>query len=405
MRIQPLEDEDMHCSARQSESPGDAALPGAMPRRTFFLGAASVSSFALLAAAGAVVCRRRFASGHSAPLVRDFPIPLQLRYPPLACPLSAAEREALTDRLQLDDDADLADWLHWLRVFGRPGTPACRQAQAMAIVNELTSVNRLIRRFRRPAALVRTDAGARYLHKSSGRERDKEVEKPTHAFQMTELFAEMGLSATQPLDIDGRPANVGDLIRECMASAQTRKIPSVDFEWSVAALALYVSPGAPWCNRWGEPLSLDELTRFVLEIPVEKYCCLGTHMLSTFGIVAQAHRECPILTRPVERAIANECRRLAHTLQQTQSADGSWTGDWAGQHLPFKRQPWWPIHVTGHLLEAQLLLPAEWRIPPSCFEKAALYLANALRRVTTRDVRQNYCSHSHAAGVLLEWPT
>jgi hypothetical protein len=129
-------------------------------------------------------------------------------------------------------------------------------------------------------------------------------------------------------------------------------------------------------------------------------------MVSTLAILLQVNAETSILRPQVATKMRDVCLKLSRTLQDTQRSDGSWSDGWSsGTAIRPIQQEWWPVHVTGHLLEAQLLLPTDIRASSTRLRRAGKFLYAALGDAIPDDVKRHYCPYSHAAKVLLDWPT
>jgi len=202
--------------------------------------------------------------------------------------------------------------------------------------------------------------------------------------------------------IGDETACVKDIVRDCLLNTQARDVSGQDLEWAITTLVLYLAPTRFWEHRWGETVTFDDFARHLLERPVGHYACIGTHKLSALAVVLQVHERCSIVAPGIAEELREECRRLSGVLCQTQQRDGSWTEAWAGVRMIRTPAPWMTLHATGHLVEAEMLLPADCRVPGECLERAGAYLAREFARATESTVASLYCPYSHAAHALCQ---
>ncbi len=93
-------------------------------------------------------------------------------------------------------------------------------------------------------------------------------------------------------------------------------------------------------------------------------------------------------------------------IESRQQPNGAWRFDWTkGSVLEAEDLGLdvgtAEVHITGHLLETQLYLPEDLRIPAACAGRALKYLSEAYLRSSDEEVFKYYCPYSHAGGVLL----
>ncbi len=87
-------------------------------------------------------------------------------------------------------------------------------------------------------------------------------------------------------------------------------------------------------------------------------------------------------------------------LESTQHDTGAWQRDWSTKPQ-LKARENDDVHMTGHILEAQLYLPVELRISSASASSGLHFLARAFLNLDDQIVFSNYCPYSHAGRVLL----
>ncbi|MGO8745186.1 MAG: hypothetical protein ACLQNE_04275 [Thermoguttaceae bacterium] len=208
-------------------------------------------------------------------------------------------------------------------------------------------------------------------------------------------------STTALATADGR-FTLEAAVRDCLANVQIREASRQEPEWKSQVLAYYLPPVCSWQNRWGEWITLEKWTQFLLERDVSRFCCGGTHLLDSLALILQADSQCGVLSANVARRVRGRCQECARMIESTQHPSGAWGSDWArGDDL--KKEPWIQILVTGHILDAQMYFPEDVRISSRCAGRALTYLAQVFANCNDRQVFEEYCPYSHAGRVLLEY--
>lgn len=335
--------------------------------------------------------------------VRRVPIKLRTYYPAMIAPYPPGVHNQVAGKLGSWEGMSISYLVHWVHLF--EGGLVARRAdtdEIAAVVATLTDTRALERRFGEPASLVKTPSGVRYLA-SRGDPRFPASSYLLHAYQMLATFAEIGLSTETPLTVADTKYSIADLVADCTANLQLREVSGLEPEWAATALALYLPPAKSWRNRWGERLGFDSLANFLLQRPLEKYSCYGTHMHLALAVLAQAHEKFPILSQGAIRGIGEKYRAMNRTLERTQRPDGSWDGNWMGEGSTRIEEPWVPVQITGHVMECQSLLPPSWQVGAASFRKAIAYLADAIIEADSSRIRTDYCPFSHAGRAVLGW--
>ena len=334
--------------------------------------------------------------------IRRVPVEVVSYFPPARCTLSRDAEVRIAEKLRMREDMSYSDILHWLRVFAGQGSTRCPAGQVEQVLGEFTDSVRLGRRFGAPSALVRTPHGARYLTAPASAPAESRRARALHAYQTPAVFGEIGVASDLAIGVGGTTGSVAELVSDCLLNFQLREVSEFEPEWATTVLALYLPPVDSWENRWGEWVTFDSMASFLVERDIGRFACQGTHLLSALGLLLQVNQRFSLLSRSVARKVADVCRRLSQTtLPDHLQADGSWGGDWTGDAPHVAVKPWHAVHITGHIMECQILLRPEHQAPAYCLERALRFLVQAMNEVTSSDVARAYCPYSHAGRVLL----
>ena len=294
-----------------------------------------------------------------------------------------------------------SDLLHWLRMFGVPHSPEHQAEPTLKVVSLLTDASRIKQRYGQPGIIAPTKDGVRFLSGRSAVEL-KATSRPTHPYQELAVFGDIGLRSTTALaTADGR-FTLEAAVRDCLANVQIREASRQEPEWKSQVLAYYLPPVCSWQNRWGEWITLEKWTQFLLERDVSRFCCGGTHLLDSLALILQADSQCGVLSANVARRVRGRCQEY-RTNDRIDSASQRGLGLRLGEGRRPQKEPSIQILVTGHILDAQMYFPEDVRISSRCAERALTYLAQVFANCNDRQVFEEYCPYSHAGRVLLEY--
>jgi hypothetical protein len=380
----------MNCWPSKSSCTRRAALGGVA------ITAASVAGFRWL---------RGRSSGEDGS-VPDPRTPWQLTPTPsaVASPAGPQQARAIEHKIRLRPDMSFGALLHWLRVFGTGPLAAANRVQVADVLEDLTHVEKLERRFGARSALMRTPYGLRYSF-TDPRSPTSLQERVRHAYQPLAVFAELGIPTNCPLVTPDRVGTVAELIRDCLQNFQLRDVEDIEPEWACAAIALYLPPVTNWQNRWGDPITFDELTRFLLRrLPQAGAACAGTHALFTAAVLMQMHQRFSLLNSSTVARLDDLFATTTAALARAQRPDGSWGGDWSGRGSLYAESTDLALLVTGHVLEALMYAPPDHRVRDEVVARALKFSLKAIEAASEADVANGYCPYSHVARVLLHWP-
>ena len=329
--------------------------------------------------------------------------PLHMRVYPFSIrwdePTRARVRQLVCDRLRYRTELSVSDQLHWLQVFGVPGSAYFQDAPRMAAIGLLTNAEQIARQFGQKDEIVVTESGIRYLSALSGIELVA-ASRPAHPYQELAAFGRCGLASSTAIRTLSGQFTLRDVLHDCLSNLQLRENDRQQPEFATAALAHYLPPADRWRNRWGEEITLEQWTQYLLERDVSKYCCNGTHLLHSLGLMLQVQARFALMSDRQTQHLRDKCQGFVRDLERSQHSDGAWRADWTpGAHDRVYESL--AVHMTGHILEAQLFLPIDLRIHDRAAQAGIQFLVRAFEESTDRQVQAEYCSYSHAGNALL----
>ncbi len=351
------------------------------------------------------------ASGVAWPLWRAREAPLRVRERPLKFSLlpfghvestfDPAVLDVVRQRLRVSPQMAFSDLLHWLRIFAVQASPEYLAASSRDALALLTDARRIEERYGQAGVIVPTKNGVRFLSRLSGLDL-KSNSRPSHPCQELAIFGEIGLPSSTTITTAVGDFSLKDAIRDCLRNLQVREAMCQEPEWATQVLVHYLPPVRSWRNRWGEELTFERWTEFLIDRDVARYSCGGTHLLHSLALILQANSQHPVLSRDLAERVRRVCVNFSRTIEATQHSDGAWRSDWRQANVIGEQYARSGVHLTGHILESQLYLPKDLRISDRAAGLALRYLAGAYRISDEQVVSDEYCYYSHAGFVLLQ---
>lgn len=327
-----------------------------------------------------------------------------LRIPPLVkgiLPLSKMECSWVQQQIQppYEDKVPAAAGYHLLRVRGRQGRFHHRNFQTGDDFLALLTDSRKSAAYYGQPTLIRTRTGIRFPIRDSSRN-DGGTE--LHRDQCLAAFAELGLPLSLLLKVDEQSYFLREALKDSLANFHLQQ---KELAWTGLAYALYLPPGREWTNRFGERFSFDDLVIALIERPLHKESCGGSHLLYTLTVLCRADRAVPILTDPVRSRLHDWLHSLVKTAVRTQQPDGTWAIDWYRRLLHDPKD--WNYNpsvnrliITGHVAEWLLYLPEDLQPPVETYRRGAQWLYQELKKASPKQQWAWICPFSHAACVV-----
>jgi len=327
-----------------------------------------------------------------------------LRIPPLVkgiLPLSEKERSWVYQQIQppYEDKLPAAAGYHLLRVHGQQGRFHHRDFQTGNDFLALLADSRKSAAYYGQPTLIRTRTGIRFPIQDGSRN-DGGTE--WHRDQCLAALAELGLSLSLSLRVDEQNYFLREALKDSLANFHLQQ---KELAWTGLAYALYLPPGREWANRFGERFSFDDLVIALIERPLHKESCGGSHLLYTLTILCRVDRAIPILTDSVRSRLDDWLHKVVQAATQTQHPDGTWPIDWyrgllrdpkAWNYVPGVDR----LVITGHVAEWLLYLPEDLQPPVETYRRAAQWLYQEFKKASPKQHWARICPFSHAACVV-----
>lgn len=219
--------------------------------------------------------------------------------------------------------------------------------------------------------------------------------------------AEIGLPANTNVWSSSKHGTLADVIAESVASFD----PDQETEWTLEAFVRYLAPQQQITNRFGDTYSFSAMLNKLLDRPIGRGTCYGTHVPYCVIAVLRVNEVEPFLDRKTVRRAEQYLKRVANLLEKCQNEDGSWPSRWASGVLPDpaeadSRLKFWQseaarsMYTTAHHLEWVALAPAHLRPSRRAITTAASYFCREMQRLPIETLMYNYLPLSHGARAL-----
>jgi hypothetical protein len=220
-----------------------------------------------------------------------------------------------------------------------------------------------------------------------------------HCDQLLKVMGEIGLPSGTQINLhDGDKATLNDVIRASLAEF------SIDheLEFTTIAYCRWLPPRKEWVDRNGQRYTFNALCQKILDQPVGKGACCGTHALYALVTMLRVDEIYDILSDKNRNRIRTRLRDVCHILETNQSTEGAWFEGWPGRNQPgADNETFQAIWVTGHQLEWIALAPRDLRPKRESISKAAQLLARIIPQHVVGTIENNYDAFSHAARALV----
>lgn len=184
----------------------------------------------------------------------------------------------------------------------------------------------------------------------------------------------------------------------------------VEYEWSAAALAMFLPPSNGWTTSEGQRIDFDVIARRMMREELPRGVCFGNHRMYTLTLFLRVDDEHHILSPEGRAEVTSFLIDKTQKLVQHQHADGYWDGKWpvqaassgqtnnsSGDVLTDR------ILATGHALEWWAMAPAECHPPRETLAKAGQWMVRTIEGLTPEQVDNYYTFLTHAGRALALW--
>ena len=229
-----------------------------------------------------------------------------------------------------------------------------------------------------------------------------EYRAETHFGKLTMLMGLANIPLSTPVTTSsGRVGAIADILQDTIMNFGWEQ----ELEFVGCSLAYWLPPERSWTNKFGETFTFDELMERLLDEPLGKGCCAGTHVLYTVMTLLRVDEQVPILEPKIRAKAETWFKRVVTVLEKTQQEDGTWRRDWGetGQKgYLYGDSVLDNITIIGHHLEWMGLAPERFRVSQQTIQKSVVTLVEQIEQQPPLEHRAFKsilpCSH---AGVAL----
>ena len=233
----------------------------------------------------------------------------------------------------------------------------------------------------------------------------------SHIDHLVGTLAEIGTPLDFPVSTKMKKGNVGELLQNALRSFSLNQR---EYEWTVLALAFYVTDGGDWASFEGQNLNFDMLAKRMMRQQQPQGVCYGQHRLYSLTMLiridqqirADANRK-GLLSAEMSSQVYAYLMSNTKQLFKSQSLEGYWDGNWPDQRLaipdPQSDELSRRVLATGHTLEWWAMAPEELLPPRETIVRAAQWLAKTIIEMDQQQIRKNYTFLTHAARSLALW--
>jgi hypothetical protein len=152
-----------------------------------------------------------------------------------------------------------------------------------------------------------------------------EYRAETHFGKLTMLMGLTGVPLSTPVTTaSGRVGTIADILQDTIMNFGWDK----ELEFVGCSLAYWLPPEKSWSNKFGETFTFDDLMERLLDVPLGKGCCGGTHVPYTVVTLLRVDEQVPILELKTKTKAESWLKYVVGVLEKTQKPDGTWLRDW-----------------------------------------------------------------------------
>ncbi len=341
----------------------------------------------------------------SLPALRDEPLRLELLYDNPVVVTDEQLHRVLLRLRPVDRGADIRinELDHALRLWGLEadfGDPAFRTGQEM---------RQLLTDHRRFAAVYGADELPLLMDEAEGiAVRTQEGPRTaSHTDHSLSVLTEVGT----PLDFPVVTSTQNTTFRAMLEySLRQFSLNQLEYEWSVAAYAMYLPPVTAWRSGEGQELTFDRLAVRLMREQLPRGVCLGNHRLYTLVLLLRVDDLTPILTPEMRAEIVEFLRGATVLLVRNQHPDGFWNDRWPveppASSVPSDREGdrlAERLIATGHALEWWAMASQELHPPRPVLAAAGQWLVKTVDGLTDDEIHDNFVYLTHVGRALAIW--
>jgi hypothetical protein len=243
--------------------------------------------------------------------------------------------------------------------------------------------------------LSQTPSGARFT--IAAKDMPLAVAGEAHRDQCLAAIGELGIPCSMPIQTRSGSAHVRAILGDSIA---TFDIHEREIAWTAIACCMYMRADVSWQNRDGDTFTLNDLAKEILQRPLNRATCGGTHLLYALTLLMRVDSDTPCLDVSTRLALVQRLRDAVAAAVASQSKEGWWTLGWDRRTTVRSAAvltPFFKLLVTGHILEWLEYLPREMQPNAAVYRRAAEWLAPAASSLPMEQFPpQMLCPRTHA---------
>ena len=229
----------------------------------------------------------------------------------------------------------------------------------------------------------------------------------SHLDHTVSVLTEVGTPLDYPIVTSTQRTTFRALLEH---SLRQFSLNQLEYEWSVAAYAMYLPPVTRWRSGEGRELTFDRLAVRLMREQLPRGVCLGNHRLYTLVVLLRVDDQIAILTPEMRAEITEFLRGATVLLVRNQHPDGFWNDRWPveppassiatdreGDRLSER------LVATGHTLEWWAMAPEELHPPRPVLAAAGQWLVKTVDGLTDDEIHENFVYLTHVGRALAIW--
>ena len=257
---------------------------------------------------------------HSALVLRASPISIR-PHPQHCLVITDDDLQKIRNQVQpLDEGMSTSLYLHALRVFGLDSKYRRGKLASSEDTLRLFADDEFSKRILGTPVIVRTPYGVRCTPARNAGASE------SHRDYCLAVLSEQGLPVSFSIIVNGESFTLKDLVADSIANFH---LGQQEIEWTALTYAMWLPPERRWVNKFGEVFSFDQLVVELMQRPLNKAVCAGSHVVQAMITLARVDREkFAILSPEVRSTLMNRLRAIVRVAEAAQASDGSWGPDW-----------------------------------------------------------------------------
>jgi len=302
-------------------------------------------------------------------------------------------------KLKQDSPISCSRCLHLAHLFGRVANIYLESTETIDLVDLLCDSKKSEILLGDPS-VVKTRYGVRFPTVPQYNYRNGFEGAESHRDQVLGVFAALGVSLSQKINLEEADFELKDVLRDSIANFH---LGQQEISWSILAYSHYLPDDVGhWENRYGELFTFESVAGHLLQQGLGKECCGGTHRL--FAANAIYKYRARFLEKPMLRQLQAFLEQHVKQAVKSQMPDGSWDSTWwkmASKISKTKASKLEKVVITSHLIEWFMGLPADLQPPESTYKSAGVWLLQTVEEAEDAEFEEYFCPYSHALFAIM----